>query len=351
MSKNINEIIEQEVKVFTEGLNKEELLRLIPTLNENISLINALEKLDKEEYNKDDQTSTENWNFFIGALKKVSKLEQFQGPALVVNAKLYTLKKFTKLEFKLPKDIEGVLKFELKKYFHNLVTNDADEFIQEFYKLPFEFVSLVIRYITKTLDPKLTEVITPSEETAEAFYSFCLKTKQKCLKNINDVSLGITTNFDMADVRLMLDTKAFYSYNALNVGALEYIIRLLNDSTSQENLHEHFGESIVDYLRAQALQHPSYIQYLKKIKAQEIEPFFKSDGTQNDERPKSFDDFIKELFEPENVIPKKPETANTQIVAQPTELEIPPPANTPEANAAPATPPQGNAAQPNPLMP
>lgn len=342
MKLNINEIILQEIEFFTNGLNKEEL---IGVLHESTTLVNSLIKLDKENYDINNQTTTENWQYFLSSLRQVINTDPFIDKALVVNAKLYVVKKFTQLEFQLPQDIENVLKFELKKYFHLLVTTDPDEFITELFNLPFEFVSLVIRYVSKVVDPKVAEKIIPSEELAIEFYKYCLTVKEKYIKNTNDVSLGVTNNFNLNDARLLLDTKAFYSYNALNVGALEYLIRLTNDSNAQENLYGHFGQDTIDYMREQAIQHPSYIQYLKKIKAEELLPFFKSDGTQNEERDKTFDDFVKQIFEPQDVIPKV-EPQDQQVTAEPTDLNITPPADdaagttppAPDANAAPATP-------------
>lgn len=322
MKKNINEVMLQEIEMFTNGLNKEELIGI---LQESNTLINTLVKLDKENYDVNNQTTLENWKYFLGSLQQVTKSDAFIEKALVINAKLYVVKKFTQLEFQLPEDIENVLKFELKKYFHLLVTNDPEEFITELFNLPFEFVSMVIRYASKIFDPKLLDKITPSEELAIEFYEYCLSVKEKFIKNTNDVSLGITNNFNLNDARLLLDTKAFYSYNALNVGCLEYLIRLANDQNAKENLYDHFGQDTIDYMKEQAIQHPSYIQYLKKIKSEDLLPFFKNDGTQNEDREKTFDDFVKQIFEPQNVIPKKEEPIAEPVTAEATPLDIPNP--------------------------
>lgn len=353
MKLNINEIILQEIELFTNGLNKEELINI---LQESSSLMSSLEKLDKENYDLNNQTSRENWGYFLSSLKQVVKIEEFTDNALVVNAKLFAVKKFTQLEFQLPQDIENVLKFELKKYFHLLVTDDPQEFIKELFQLPFEFVSLVIRYVTKIFDPKVLEEITPSEAIALDFYEYCIKTKEKFIKNTNDVSLGITNNFSLNDARLLLDVKAFYSYNALSVGTLEYLIRLTSDQNAQENLYGHFGKDTIDYMREQAIQHPSYIQYLKKIKSEEILPFFKSDGTQNEDRDKTFDDFVKQVFDPQNVVPKKEPVATEPVTAEPTDLNITPPQgaeqNNPTATSAtPAAEPEQGAGEEDQFMP
>lgn len=321
MKKNLVDLINEEVEMFIGGLDKKELINVIPLLQEDIKLLNALAKVEKDYYDLDNQVTIENWKYFQESLKQVSKLDSFMEKALLTNCKLYAVKKFTQLEFRLPENIEDILKFEIKKYFNKLVTTDGEEFITELFNLPFEFISLVIRYVSKVLDPTIIKQITPSEELAEQFYNHILQIQKKFIKSINQVSLGESNDFNIIDARLLLDVKAFFKYNALNVGCLEYIVRLTNDSAAQEKLYAQYSKDTIDYMKEQAIFHPSYIQYLKKIKAEQIVPFFDSDGTQNLERDKTFDQIVKDIFEPQNVLPKVTEPTGT-VTAEPTELDL-----------------------------
>ena len=317
--KDVNQIILEEVDLFAEGLNPKQLVNALMYLQEDMKLLDLINKSQGDAYDTNDQITRENWAFFSTALEQAVESDKFQEGALLVNCKLYCVKKFTQLEFHLPENIEDILKIEIKKYFNQLFETSVEEFIEALFKLPFEFLSLVIRYVSREYDDQ--EDNTPSVETAEEFYKYVVDLKEKFIKNVDAVSKGETNILNISDAHLLLDTKAFYVYSALNVGVLEYLLRLFNNKEAASALYDQFGKDSVVCMKEQALFHPSYIVYLKKIKKQEVAPFFTSDGLQNEERDKTFGQYVKELFEPQDVIPKAPKQEEP-IVGEPTDLEI-----------------------------
>ena len=256
------------------------------------------------DYNTSNQIVEENWVWFKGTLKVLALNNvRFQFKCKEINSKLYVVKYFSKIKFAIAENSEEELKFELKNYFKEISYDNVDDFINAFFNLPFEFVSLVVRYVTNVLVPEVKPKLTTNYNDANSYLKGILKKKNDFIVNINKVSLGQSTNFSVSEAGLLLNLKVFYDYNALNNGALEYIMKTFS-SNAQQKLIDQFGGKI-QYMKEQILAHPSYLQFLKEIKENKEEPFFTKDGFQNSDRKITFDDYVKKYFSPEEFIPKK----------------------------------------------
>lgn len=305
---NHKKIIYQEVDKFVDSLSDKKLLEF---LTEDLKVINSLVKSEENYFNKNNQISYELWNNFVETLKKLTdNSERFQQCCKESNCKLYSVKMYSKIPFSIAEEAEEVLKYELKKYYSQLDTKDSEEYIDTFFKLPFEFTSLVVRYLQNILYKEKKALLTPKMETAKEYFATAEKSKNKFIININKVSLGESKNIPFDDLQLLLDIKAFYEYNPINIGTCEYVIRLLNNKKSYSNLEEMYGEKRLLHIKEQILTLPSYIQYLEDIKEGKESPYFTSSGLQNKEKENTFDDYVQKYFFPNNYIPN-PKEDNT----------------------------------------
>jgi hypothetical protein len=323
MHKEVKKLIEEEVNKIVQDIPKEQLVEYLNTLLENKKIINSLETSYKEFYNIDNQITPENWKYFTKSLGVLVGDEEFQRRCKEINCKLYAVKFFTKLRFQISESTEETIKFELKKYFAKLITEDPREFMDAFFSLPFEFTGLVVRYLANIAYKERKQSLTPKLATAQAYFHDLEKRKNRFILEINRISKGKSNVLSIAELQELLDVKAFYEYNAVNCGVLEFIVRTLTSPKSKKKLEEEFGKGRVERMRQQALVHPSYIQYLQEIREESSQPFFNKDGMQNKNRDITFDDFVTQYFFPSQVIPKVEDTENTE--QQPTPQQAPAP--------------------------
>lgn len=304
--KNLKIILEEEVERIVESLPTDCFIPVLQSLlleNDNIVLKSLKDYVNG--VNSDNQIPIESWNWFRDILKNLAKgNSRFQFKCREINNKLYAVKYYTKLPFSISNKVEEELKFELKKYFKDILYEDADNFIEKFFSLPFEFVSLVVRYLSNILVPENKNQLKTSLKEANIFLKEIIKKKNDFIININKISLGQAENFSFKDLSLLLDVKAFYDYNALNNAVLEFVLKLLN-SNAKQKLKDLYGTFKIDYLKAQILTHPSYLKFLKNIKDGVERPYFDSKGFQNQRGSSfpSFDDLVKKYFMPEEFIP------------------------------------------------
>lgn len=329
MPKQVTDILQEELSKYIPNSNKTELMETFQFLVENQKLIDSLEKTQDQLFDSNNQITPENWAFFASTIKKLAPSSEFSRWTKEINKKLYAVKYFTDLHLELPETIEDILKFELKKYFAMLLTEDPKLFMETLFNLPFEFTSLVVRYMTNILCPEYKNSLSPTIEEAEEFLGDVKNVRDRFIETINKISLGESNILPIEEAELLLDTKVFFQYNAVNVGVLEYLMRLFNSKFAKQDLYDQFGEGKILTLREQALHHPCYIQYLKKIKKGETVPFFTAEGLQNEDRDKTFDVFVNALFNPEDVLPEQePEedlgTGTQQPVPGPVEAETKP---------------------------
>lgn len=316
----------KDIENFLEGKSTKELLNF---LTENQTVIRSLEHAYHFDYNEDNMIPIEHWEFFINALSKLVQVEEFQSKCKEVNCKLYALKQFSKVKLSIAASAEETLKFELKKYFPSLYTENGQEFSDTFFNLPFEFVALVVRYLANIKFPKDKKSLTPLLKTAEAYFHELVKVKNRFLLNINDISQGKGETINIVELQALLDTRAFYEYNPLNVAALEFIMRILVNKKSKQKLEDEFGKVKVDLLKQQVLSQPSYIQFLNEIRDNQTQSYFTKEGLQNKNRENTFDELCMQYFFPEKYVPD-----NSNKIEQSQESELK--AKTP--SAAPETP-------------
>lgn len=316
-----DKLSDKDIEKFLEGKSSKELLNF---LTENQTVIRSLEHAYHFDYNEENMIPIEHWNFFINALSKLIHSEEFQTKCKEINCKLYALKQFSKVKLSIASSAEETLKFELKKYFPSLYTENGQEFSDTFFNLPFEFTALVVRYLANIKFSKEKKSLTPLLKTAESYFHELVKTKNKFLLNINDISQGKSETLNIVELQTLLDTRAFYEYNPLNVGALEFVMRILVNKKSKQKLEDEFGKTKVELLRQQVLSQPSYIQFLNEIKDNQVEPYFNKQGLQNKNRENTFDELCMQYFFPERYIPDNSnENKQGESESQPPQPEAP----------------------------
>ncbi len=309
---NFPKIISEEVDKFVDKLPADKLISTLKSFKEDRKILSSLQGY-VNDYDQNNQIVEENWNWFKETLKQLAtNSPRFQFKCKEVNNKLYAVKYFTKLKFTISETVEEELKFQLKNYFKHLTYENPDEFIDAFFKLPFEFIGLVVRYIANVLAPKVKNQLTTNKKEADIFLKNLLKKKNDFIININKISLGQSDNISISEAKLLLDVKVFYDYNALNNGTLEYLLKLFNSNAKQKLIDE-FGSEKIDFVKDQILAHPSYLQFLKEVKTGQEQPFFTKDGFQNSEREITFDDYVKKYFTPEEFVPKSNNKQSQQV--------------------------------------
>ena len=223
MAKSRKEIIDEQVDSYVNNLSKTKLISLV---KEN-KILDSLEKSYESMFNVNNEIIPENWNYFVESLMKVSSNEDFQEKCKEINCQLYCVKQYTKLKFAIAENAEHTLKFELKKYYNNLVTSNGEDFIEAFFNLPFEFVSLVVRYLGNVLVKERKKELTPTLKQAQEYFDAAQKKKNLFITEINKLSQGQSNTFSVLDAQILLDIKAFYEYNPISNGVLEFIARLI----------------------------------------------------------------------------------------------------------------------------
>jgi hypothetical protein len=324
-------IVNEQIDSLVDGMS----------LEEGLSIVKNLEKSYEKYYDLDNAITPENWQFFLDALGKCIESSEFQEKCKEVNCKLYCVKYYTKLKFAIASSAENTLKFELKKYFPQLVTNDGKVFMDTFFALPFEFVSLVVRYLANVIYKEKKNNLTPQLETAQKYFNEMEKRKNAFVTDINKISQGQADVFSIAEAQELLDVKAFYEYNPLNVGTLEYIVRLFTNTDSKKTLEDTFGKFRVELMQDQALMHPSYIKYLQDIKDGTEQTYFTAEGLQNEDRDTTFDEYTMQHFFPDQYIPQAKEEKPAPAPAAPVAPQAPLTAEQPTAEELKA--PQGAA--------
>lgn len=321
MKKSIKKVIDETVNEVADKLSLQEAIII---LKEDNKILDSLKKSYDSYYNVNNEITPENWRYFIDTLGIVMKSEEFRKNCKDINCKLYCVKFFTNLKFAIAENAESTLKFELKKYFPQLVSENAEQFIETFFSLPFEFVSLVVRYLANVAYKDKKNDLTPQLKEAQDYFDNMQKRKNTFVTEVNKISLGQSNVFSIYEAQTLLDVKAFYEYNPINIGTLEFLMRLLTNKKSKQALEDEFGRFKVEHMKDQVLNHASYIKYLQDIKEDKDIPFFTTEGTQNKERDTTFDEYIMQYFFPEQYIP----TPKEEPVEEPKEPTNEPADNT-----------------------
>ena len=316
------EIIDEEVDRAIKSIPTSELPNVLLTLLEGstMTVIDSLMKDYKMNLNQDNQIPPENWKWFQEMLITALQSETFQKQCKEVNCKLYAVVNFAKIKLSLPESLENILKFELKDYYTQVVTDSPEEFIKSFFTLPFEFISLVVRYLSNVLAKDKKELLLPKRPTADAYLKMIEKKKKDFIVNINNLSLGKSNTLSLDDIKLLLDSKAFFEYNALNVGALEFLIRVIGSSKTEGMINQMLDLKQINLLKQQIFSLPSYLLFLKKVKDGEEQAYFNKDGTENETRENTYDDYVKKVYFPEEFVPHKKKEA-PEIAPPPTPEE------------------------------
>lgn len=300
------QIFEEELNKFADSLDANQAKKV---LMEDNTILNSLLKAEESVYDHNNQITESNWEWFKDTLIKCSDSSIFQYNCKSINLKLYAVKYFTNVNFMIAESVEDEVKVELKKYFGSINTDNAEDFIKSFFELPFEFTSLVVRYLANILLPEKKNLLTPTVQEADSSLKGILSKKNSFIENINDVSMGRSSTLSIVDASLLLDVKAFYNNNALNVGALEFLVRLFRGAKSK--LGDIFSKEKIKFMLVQILSLPSYQTHIRKIQQQEEQPFFTKDGSQNLNRDVTYDDYVTQYFNPEEYVPKPTEAKET----------------------------------------
>ena len=199
--KNFRIILNEEIDNMVNNLPKEQLMPVLKTLLVEEDIIIKSLRGYVDDPNSENQIPIENWNWFRDTLKVLAKESpRFQFKCKEVNCKLYAVKSYTKMQFSISGSAENELKFELKKYFKDIVYEETDKFIDAFFNLPFEFVSLTVRYVTNVLAKENKNQLTTTLKEANTFLKATLKKKNDFITNINKISLGQSDNISIDDL-------------------------------------------------------------------------------------------------------------------------------------------------------
>ena len=156
---------------------------------------------------------------------------------------------------------------------------------------------------------------------------------QQVITEVNKLSQGQSNVFSVLDAQVLLDVKAFYEYNPINNGVLEFIARLLTNPKTKKELQNIYGPTKIALMHDQILVHASYMQFLQEIRSETDQAFFTKEGFQNKNRETTFDEFVTKYFFPEQYIPEEqpapetpetptPETQSKETGGQPEALNV-----------------------------
>lgn len=345
-------LINEEIDRLVNNIPSSELFSAIKNLNESYNVIQSLDK-SSDAFDQDSAIITENWNFFEQVLQQLVKYEPYQEKSKEAYKKLYAIKFFTKGNFVSQEAIEDNLKHSLKEHFSKILTNDPAEFTDTLFKLPFDFVGLVVRYVVNELAPDKKEKLVPKRSEAEAYLEELLQKKKDFIETVRKIAYEQNNVLSISDARLLVDTRSFIEELDVNNGILEYLLRLLNNKSANERLTELFGSETIKELKENILAHPNYKKYLNQIKHSEVQPFFNLQGLPNEQRVPSFEDVVEEYLHPELAAINKAQETETneeegpvninsaEIPAEPVVTAAPaaePVATTPATTAVPTTP-------------
>jgi hypothetical protein len=140
-----------------------------------------------------------------------------------------------------------------------------------------------------------------SRKIAEVYLKDVFTRKNTFLQQINDISLGLYSNINISQIRELLELRVFYNYNVLNAGALEFIIRFINSRKME--IEDTYGSYTPGILREFIFSLPCYVMHIKRIKEGKDTTFFLENGTQNEKKIKTFNDYVKKILDSKNYIP------------------------------------------------
>lgn len=292
-------LLNEEIDNLCNNIPSDKLVDALKELTESYNILSGLEKQYNPSYDKEGGIIKENWNFFLNALKELTKYPPYQAASKELYCKLYAIKYFTKGNFVDKEAVEDNIKHAIKDYFSQLLTNDPEEFTSTLFKLPIDFVGLVVRYAANNLAPELKDSLIPTKAEGEAFVAQLLDKKKDFITNIGKVVGEQHNVISISDARLLIDTRAFTEELDVHSGVLEYLTRLLNNKAAKGKLADLFGEEHIKELKANILAHPNYKKYLDQIKHGEMEPFFDIQGLANEKRSVPFQQTVDEYLNPE----------------------------------------------------
>jgi len=354
-------LISEEIDRLVNNIPSSNLVGAVKQLKESYNVLNSLKKVTSSDFDPDSEIITENWNFFTSVLKEMVNYEPYQQKSKEAYNKLYAVKFFTKADFVDKDSIEDNLKHGLKKHFSKLVTNDPEEFTEALFKLPFDFVGLVVRYVANELAPDEKEKIIPKHSEAEAYLEALIQKKRDFIELLSKIAYEQNNVLSISDASLLVDTRSFIEDLDVNSGALEYLLRLINNKSANEKLSELFGAEFLRELKQSILAHPNYKKYLQQIKHSETQPFFNVQGLPNEGRSPSFKEVAEDYVHPELALIRQAQETDAAANAAagtgegPVDVTAPPevepeveqvPVVTPAATATPApTTPGGLSAE------
>ncbi len=265
--KNIDQTLIKEIKIF-DSLKKEKDF-----------FYESFESLKTNDYN---DLPEEMWLSFSKSLQKCCTNDFFIKESKKAKAKVLVKNYFNSFKEKEEnKNIENILKVEMKKYYRKFNSEDVFDISYTIFHQPFSFQILIIEYC-ENLNNAYKESIKVSENEFNDFLKKVKKEKAKLILNINDVSLGKTDILSLTILKSLFDVDAFSGKSNLDLAVLEYINRLLYNEDSCYRIKEQYGFEITDYLKEKVSKYPNYLSYLKDLKKGLKKPFFYSDGTQKD---------------------------------------------------------------------
>jgi len=300
---------------YVDSLEPQELLSTLSILLKEDSTSSLMNNLVDNfvRFDDDNQIIQENWDWFYNSIEQVKDEKEFINYCRQINIKLYVLRHFIKTQFGDIKYTEDELKFQLKKYFTIVKAGTKSKFVNNLYELPFEFSALLVRYIINVVIEEESDKAKykASKALADVYLKEILQKKNNFIKEINDISLGLHSSVSISTIKELLELRTFFTYNVLNAGALEFIIRFINNKENE--IQEKYGKGFSNILKEYIFSLPCYIIHIQRIKEGKDVLFFLDNGMQNKKKKLTFDDYVKKILDPKEYIPVERELDSEPI--------------------------------------
>lgn len=282
----IQQIFDEEIKVFIENLDEQRLAGILRKIDSDVKLTRTQLRQTMHEAVQSLQPSLSNeipseaFQHFVEMLKKNEQDPKLKHCAQLAKIKAGAKSHFRKVKIKAPSDIEHALKIGLQRHWSELSTDDSFEFVYALECLPLEFMMLIVFFLEKSGHHF---PITYGQQNR--YISSITSSIDALSKAIEQASTGKSDLIPLRTVKRLMEVDAFWQKTEQNAAILEYLSRLLARKSIRDKIELQFGEAFVENLGQKINTNPCYKWHLSQIKQQAAQPFFTASGQQNPDNP------------------------------------------------------------------
>lgn len=249
------------------------------------------------------QLPDEQWELIKRSLIEFVSLKESEGLMKEVFVRSFIYKKHTGLKFIIKENLESELKNEIKNYYSSLSFDSLESLAESILELPLAFNYKLFVFIIYVCKPDLIKTFEPSKEFLEDYYRDCLKKKKSIIYQISQASSGNGSYFEITSFDELIELEFFAKNEELEVATLEYVMRMLNNESSEIKIEEKFGTEFLKRLRKKILIKPNYITFTTDLKKGIALPYFTQEGFQSEERTPNYSDLAKDKYSFSDLIP------------------------------------------------